>query len=151
MEGELCKKVLNDIFGDLKKIKCGNYNICYGGGGDEFIFELCFYEFGDKLDYLVVSESLCNVQINYGIDDFKFINDDFEVWEIYYQSQMSMVLMIDILYFMIFYGEDCIIFVKKVVMVLSEYIIICFLKDILDIIVFGNDVWFIEIKDLLYL
>lgn len=52
-----------------------------------------------------------------------------------------MILMIDILYFMILYGEDWIIFVKKVVMVLLELIMICYLKDILDILVFGNDVW----------
>lgn len=58
--------------------------------------------------------------------------------------------MIDILYFMILYGEDWIIFVKKVAMVFFEFIIICYFKDMFDIIVFGNDVWCIEIKDLFY-
>ena len=151
MEGELRKKALNDIFGDLKKTKRGNHNTRYGGGGDEPTSELRPYEFGDKLDHLAVSESLRNAQINHGIDDFKLTNDDLEVRETYYQSQMSTVLMIDISHSMILYGEDRITPAKKVAMALSEYITTRFPKDTLDIIVFGNDAWPIEIKDLPYL
>ncbi|MEL6657170.1 MAG: VWA domain-containing protein [Bacteroidota bacterium] len=151
MEGELRKKALTDIFGDLKKTKRGNHNTRYGGGGDEPTSELRPYEFGDKLDHLAVSESLRNAQINHGIDDFKLTNDDLEVRETYYQSQMSTVLMIDISHSMILYGEDRITPAKKVAMALSEYITTRFPKDTLDIIVFGNDAWPIEIKDLPYL
>jgi uncharacterized protein with von Willebrand factor type A (vWA) domain len=59
--------------------------------------------------------------------------------------------MIDISHSMILYGEDRITPAKKVAMALSEYITTRFPKDTLDILVFGNDAWTIEIKDLPYL
>jgi uncharacterized protein with von Willebrand factor type A (vWA) domain len=52
---------------------------------------------------------------------------------------------------MILYGEDRITPAKKVAMALSELIITKYPKDSLDIIVFGDDAWPIEIKDLPYL
>ena len=59
--------------------------------------------------------------------------------------------MIDISHSMILYGEDRITPAKKVAMALSELITTRYPKDTLDIIVFGNDAWQIEIKDLPYL
>ncbi|RMF03936.1 MAG: hypothetical protein D6772_01425 [Bacteroidetes bacterium] len=151
MELALRRKAFKDLFGDLKKTKRGNHDTRYGGGGDEPTSELRPYHFGDKLDQLAVSESLRNAQINHGIDDFKLTDNDLEVRETYYQSQMSTVLMIDISHSMILYGEDRITPAKKVAMALSEYITTRFPKDTLDVIVFGNDAWPIEIKDLPYL
>jgi uncharacterized protein with von Willebrand factor type A (vWA) domain len=52
---------------------------------------------------------------------------------------------------MILYGEDRITPAKKVAMALSELIKTKYPKDTLDIIVFGNDAWQIQIKDLPYL
>jgi uncharacterized protein with von Willebrand factor type A (vWA) domain len=52
---------------------------------------------------------------------------------------------------MILYGEDRITPAKKVAMALSELITTRYPKDTLDIIVFGNDAWQIEVKDLPYL
>jgi uncharacterized protein with von Willebrand factor type A (vWA) domain len=59
--------------------------------------------------------------------------------------------MIDISHSMILYGEDRITPAKKVAMALSELITTKYPKDTLDIIVFGNEAWPIEIKDLPYL
>ena len=59
--------------------------------------------------------------------------------------------MIDISHSMILYGEDRITPAKKVAMALAELIKTRYPKDTLDIIVFGNDAWQIEIKDLPYL
>ena len=59
--------------------------------------------------------------------------------------------MIDISHSMILYGEDRITPAKKVAMALAELITTRYTKDTLDIIVFGNDAWSIEIKDLPYL
>lgn len=151
MELELRRKALEDVFGDIKRTKRGNHNTRHGGRGDEFTSELRPYQFGDQLDRLAVSETLRNAQINHGIDDFQISGDDLEVYETYYQAQMSTVLMIDISHSMILYGEDRITPAKKVAMALSEYITTRFPKDTLDIIVFGNDAWPIEIKDLPYL
>lgn len=151
MEIALRQKALEDIFGQLKKTKRGNHSTKYGGRGDEYAAERRPYEFGDKLDKLAISESLRNAHINHGIDDFKLTQDDLEVYETFYQAQMSTVLMIDISHSMILYGEDRITPAKKVAMALSEYITSRFPKDTLDIIVFGNDAWKVEIKDLPYL
>ncbi|NBC09593.1 MAG: VWA domain-containing protein [Bacteroidetes bacterium] len=151
MEIALRQKALEDIFGEMKKTKRGNHDTKFGGKGDESAAERRPYEFGDRLDRLAVSESLRNAQINHGIDDFKLTHDDLEVQETFYQSQMSTVLMIDISHSMILYGEDRITPAKKVAMALSELITTRYPKDTLDVIVFGNDAWQIEIKDLPYL
>ncbi len=151
MEIALRQKALEDIFGQLKKSKRGNHDTKYGGRGDEHTADRRPFEFGDKLDKLAISESLRNAQINHGIDDFQLTQDDLEVHETLYQSQMSTVLMIDISHSMILYGEDRITPAKRVAMALSEFITTRFPKDTLDIIVFGNDSWQIQIKDLPYL
>lgn len=151
MEIGLRRKALEDIFGILKKSKRGNHSTNFSGRGDETTSELKPYEFGDSLDNLAITESMRNAQITSGIDNFRLTQQDLEVHETYYQSQMSTVLMIDISHSMILYGEDRITPAKKVAMALSELITTRYPKDTLDIIVFGNDAWQIEIKDLPYL
>lgn len=151
MEIAMRQRALEDIFGQLQKSKRGNHSTKYGGKGDENTSDLRPYEFGDKLENLAISESLRNAQINHGIDNFQLTHDDLEVRETFYQSRMSTVLMIDISHSMILYGEDRITPAKKVAMALAELITTRYPKDTLDIIVFGNDAWKIEIKDLPYL
>ncbi len=151
MEVAIRKKSLEDIFGQLKKVKRGDHDTKYGGKGDEQTAELKPFEFGDNLDKIAISESIKNAHINHGIDDFTLTPDDLEVRETFYQSQMSTVLMIDISHSMILYGEDRITPAKKVAMALAELITTRYPKDTLDILVFGNDAWQIQIKDLPYL
>ena len=151
MEIGLRQKSLEDIFGQLKKTKRGNHSTNNGGMGDEFTSDVKPYEFGDPLDKLAITNTMKNAQINHGLDNFQLSNDDIEVHETYYQSQMSTVLMIDISHSMILYGEDRITPAKKVAMALSELITTRYPKDTLDILVFGDDAWQIEIKDLPYL
>ena len=151
MEIALRRKALDDIFDQLQKSKRGNHITRSTGMGDEFTSEVRPFQFGDKLDNIAISESLRNAQINNGIDDFRLTQEDLEVHETYYKSQTSTVLMIDISHSMILYGEDRITPAKKVAMALAELIKTRYAKDTLDIIVFGNDAWKIEIKDLPYL
>ena len=151
MEIALRRQALEDIFGQLKKTKHGNHSTKYSGKGDEQSAELKPYEFGDNLENIAISESLRNAHINHGIDDFKLTPDDLEVRETFYQSQTSTVLMIDISHSMILYGEDRITPAKRVALALSELITTRYPKDTLDILVFGNDAWQIDLKDLPYL
>ncbi|MGB0861794.1 MAG: vWA domain-containing protein [Saprospiraceae bacterium] len=151
MEISIRQQALNDVFGEIKKAKQGKHNTKHGGLGDENTADLRPYQFGDKLDQIAMSESIRNAQINNGLDEFRLTQNDLEVRETLYQSQMSTVLMIDISHSMILYGEDRITPAKKVAMALSELITTRYAKDTLDIIVFGNDAWQIEIKDLPYL
>lgn len=151
MEIALRKKALDEIFDQLQKSKRGNHSTRKTGSGDESTAEMRPFQFGDKLDNIAVSESLRNAQINHGIDEFRLTQNDLEVHETFYKSQTSTVLMIDISHSMILYGEDRITPAKKVAMALAELIKTRYPKDTLDIIVFGNDAWQIEIKDLPYL
>ena len=59
--------------------------------------------------------------------------------------------MIDISHSMILYGEDRITPAKKVAMALAEFIMRRYPKDTIDIVVFGDDAWPVQIKDLPYL
>lgn len=151
MEKELRKKALDDIFGKIKKSKRGNHSTQIAGKGDEFSSDQKPFEFGDRLEQIAVSESIKNAHIQHGIEDFYLTENDLVLQESFYQSQMSTVVMIDISHSMILYGEDRITPAKKVAMALAELIKTKYPKDSLDIIVFGNDAWQIELKDLPYL
>ncbi len=151
LERSLRKRALDQIFGKLKRNTSGNHKTKYTGQGDEQSGEYRSYQFGDALEQISMTESLKNAQINHGMDDFYLTENDLVVEENMFKAQMSTVLMIDISHSMILYGEDRITPAKKVAMALSELITTRYPKDTLDILVFGNDAWPIEIKDLPYL
>jgi uncharacterized protein with von Willebrand factor type A (vWA) domain len=151
-EQTIRKSALEEIFGKLKKTKKGDHNTTYAGqGGDELSADLRGYEFGDTLDQISMTDSIRNAHINHGIGSFMITENDLEVVEREVKTQTSTVLMIDISHSMILYGEDRITPAKKVAMALAELITTRYKKDTLDVIVFGNDAWQIEIKDLPYL
>ena len=150
-EQSLRKSALEEIFGRLKKSKGGEHQTLHTGREGEQTAEIRDYEFGDTLDQISVTDSLRNAQINHGVDNFFMTEGDLEVMESEFKAQTSTVLMIDISHSMILYGEDRITPAKKVAMALSELITKKYPKDTLDILVFGDDAWQIEIKDLPYL
>ena len=119
--------------------------------GDERDGENRNFQYGDDLSTVNMTESLKNAQINHGISDLRMTEDDLIVEETKHKAQMSTVLMIDISHSMILYGEDRITPAKKVAMALVELIKRKYPKDSIDIIVFGNEAWPIQIKDLPYL
>lgn len=145
------KRSLEEIFGKLKKTKQGDHHSFKPGQGDETNPETRPFRFGDMLEQIDFTESIRTAQINHGIDSFHIREDDLSIRETDYKAQTSTVLMIDISHSMILYGEDRITPAKKVAMALSELIKTRYPKDTLDIVVFGNDAWPIEVKDLPYL
>jgi uncharacterized protein with von Willebrand factor type A (vWA) domain len=145
------KKSLEEIFGKIKKTKQGNHNTFKPGGGDEINPETRPFQFGDTLEQIDFTASIRNAQINRGVDNFSLHEDDLDIRETDFKGQTSTVLMIDISHSMILYGEDRITPAKKVAMALSELIKTKYPKDTLDVVVFGNDAWTIEVKDLPYL
>jgi uncharacterized protein with von Willebrand factor type A (vWA) domain len=150
-EQNLRQSALEEIFGKLKKTKTGEHKTHHSGKGDEATTDRREYEFGDTLEQISITDSLRNAQINHGLDDFFMTENDLEVIESEFKTQTSTVLMIDISHSMILYGEDRITPAKKVAMALAELITKKYPKDTLDILVFGDDAWQIEIKDLPYL
>ena len=150
-ERAIRKQALKHIFGKIKKRGNGSQRSKKAGVGDEHTGDFRAYQFGDSLDKVSMTESLRNAQINNGIGEFNMTEDDLVVEETAHKAQMSTVLMIDISHSMILYGEDRITPAKKVAMALAELITTRYPKDTLDILVFGNDAWTIDIKDLPYL
>lgn len=151
MERTLRQHVLEQIFGSLKRSGAGNHSTNHSGAGDESSGDHRAFEFGDAIDKIAMTESLKNAQKNHNGEDWQLDENDLVIEESYFKVQMSTVLMIDISHSMILYGEDRITPAKKVAMALSELIATRYPKDTLDIIVFGNDAWSIEVKDLPYL
>ena len=145
------KRSLDQIFGRIKAGGAGNHRANQVGGGDEANTDRRPYQFGDGLSQIDFTTSMLNGQLRHGVDDFHLEEQDLEVIETDHKSQMSTVLMIDISHSMILYGEDRITPAKKVAMALAELIITKYPKDSLDIVVFGNDAWQVQIKDLPYL
>ncbi len=150
-EQTIRKKSLEEIFGKLKKSKQGNHQTFKQGRGDEMNSDTRPFQFGDMLEQIDFTESIKNAQINHGVEHFTMQEDDLHIREADFKTQTSTVLMIDISHSMILYGEDRITPAKKVAMALAELITTRYPKDTLDIVVFGNDAWSIEIKDLPYL
>ncbi len=150
-EQSLRQSALEEIFGKLKKTKTGEHKTPHAGRGDELNTDRRDYEFGDTLEQIAMTDSIRNAQINHGFEDFTLTEEDLEVVESEFKAQTSTVLMIDVSHSMILYGEDRITPAKKVAMALAELITKKYPKDTLDILVFGDDAWQIEIKDLPYL
>lgn len=150
-ERAIRQQALDQIFGNIKRSGQGSHKSKSPGIGDEHTGDFRSYQFGDSLDKVSITESLKNAQINHGIGNFDLSEEDLVVEETLHKSQMSTVLMIDISHSMILYGEDRITPAKKVAMALAELITTRYPKDTLDILVFGNDAWQIEIKTLPYL
>lgn len=150
-ERAIRKNALEQLFGKIKRQGSGSHKTKQSGLGDEHTGDLRDYQFGDGFDHISMTESLKNAQINHGIGEFKLSESDLVVEDTHHKAQMSTVLMIDISHSMILYGEDRITPAKKVAMALAELITTRYPKDTLDVLVFGNDAWPIEVKDLPYL
>jgi uncharacterized protein with von Willebrand factor type A (vWA) domain len=150
-EQTIRKKSLEEIFGKLKKAKKGNHHTFKTGSGEDQHADTRPFQFGDSFEQIDYTSSIRNAQIRNGAEGFNLRESDLEIRETDFRSQTSTVLMIDISHSMILYGEDRITPAKKVAMAFSELIKTRYPKDTLDILVFGNDAWTIEIKDLPYL
>ncbi|MBL7918736.1 MAG: hypothetical protein JNJ40_00390 [Bacteroidia bacterium] len=143
---------LEYIFGKLKKGAPGNHKTKFTGKqGEETSSDLRAYEFGDSPQSIAMIDSIKQAQINNGTDEFIITENDLLVGEQEFKTQTATVLMIDISHSMILYGEDRITPAKMVAMALAEMVKRKYPKDSLDIIVFGNDAWPIQLKDLPYL
>jgi uncharacterized protein with von Willebrand factor type A (vWA) domain len=150
-EQTIRKQSLDEIFGKLKKSGKGQHKTNKTGSGDELSADNRPWQFGDAPEQVNLSNSIRNAQVNHGIDEFQLTENDLEVQEREHKSHHATVLMIDISHSMILYGEDRITPAKKTAMALAELIRTRYPKDHLDIVVFGDDAWPIEVKDLPYL
>lgn len=150
-EQNIRRNALEEIFGKLKKSGPGSHTTTQGGLGDELGTDIRDYQFGDAVEQISMTDSIRNAYVNQGLNEFILTERDLEVVENEFKTQTSTVLMIDISHSMILYGEDRITPAKKVALALAELITRKYKKDTLDIIVFGDDAWQIQLKDIPYL
>lgn len=152
MEQFIRKTALEQVFGKLRKTGAGDHRSTKSGQGDETTESLRSFQYGDSMSDVDMTASIKNAQIRQSMyGGANMSEEDLEVREKIYKSQMSTVLMIDLSHSMILYGEDRITPAKRVALALAELIRTRYPKDSLDIIAFGNDAWPIELKDLPYL
>ena len=152
LEQSIRDSALERVFGKLKRGADGNHRTVHTGAtGDEMGADLRPFVFGDSLEQISMLESMKQAQINNGFEEFQMTENDLQVHEREHKSQTSTVLMIDISHSMILYGEDRITPAKNVAMALAELIRRKYPRDTLDICVFGDDAWQIEVKDLPFL
>ena len=150
-EQGLRSRALEEIFGKMRKKGRGDHATPYTGAGGEPIPGLRDYRYGDRIEQIAFGESMRTALSRHGADGLRMTTDDLRVREREHTARMATVLMIDISHSMILYGEDRITPAKKVAMGLAELIRRKYPKDALDILVFGNDAWTVEVKDLPYL
>ncbi|MFN8331037.1 MAG: hypothetical protein U0T81_07445 [Saprospiraceae bacterium] len=151
MDADIRRSAFEDLFGKILRSGSGRHNTKKEGQGFDLSESARPYAFGDRFTDIQSADTLRNALIAQGIDDFSFTEKDLVIRDQIDQSLCSTVLMIDISHSMILYGEDRITPAKKVALALAQMIRQIYPKDSLDIIVFGDDAWAVELKDLPYL
>lgn len=150
-EKSLRDRSLNEIFSSLRKGGPGDHKTNFNGAGVERQSETRPWNGHEELVNLDNTGTMINMLKHSSIDALNLSEDDLQVYETDYHTQVSTVLLIDLSHSMILYGEDRITPAKKVAMALSELIMRSYFKDTLDIVAFGNEAWHISVKDLPYL
>ncbi len=150
-ERTIRSRSLEEVFRQLRKAGRGDHKTPFVGKGDERLPETRNWQFGDDVSLLDVTSTLSNSFKRSGAGEWNLAEDDFQVYETDYRTNMATVLMIDLSHSMVLYGEDRITPARKTAMALSELILTRFPKDTLDIVAFGNEAWEVSIKDLPYL
>jgi Ca-activated chloride channel family protein len=150
-EQEIRRGAFDDLFGKSFRGNKGQHQTTFTGRGDEHGSENRSYRYGDPPETWMLNESIINAQIRQGTENWSLSQDDLEVRETEASVQTSTVIMIDISHSMILYGEDRITPSKKVALALYEWVKRKYPKDTIDVLVFGDDAWQIEWKDLPYL
>ncbi|CAN5401143.1 VWA domain-containing protein [soil metagenome] len=136
---EIQKAAFEEIFQDLKKDSAGNHAVHRAGIGGDRLPETRPYEFGDNLQDVDFTASIGNAVRRTGIEDFGMSEDDLETHQREHLTSVATVILIDISHSMILYGEDRITPAKKVAMALTEYIQQKYPKDVIDVVLFGDD------------
>ncbi len=139
---------LKEIFTALKKRRFGEHESPYSGQGIERLSETKPFQFGDQPSNIDFSATIKNAIQREGLDNFNLCEDDFEVYESEHMTSCATVLLLDISHSMILYGEDRITPAKKVALALAEMILTQFPKDSLDVVVFGDRAFEVNLEDI---
>jgi uncharacterized protein with von Willebrand factor type A (vWA) domain len=140
-----------EIFNQLRQDAMGGEHVTpYAGGGGDRLPETRPYEFGDRIQDLDTIGTVRNALIHHGLDRFNVTEEDLSVHEVEHATSCATVLALDISHSMILYGEDRITPAKKVALALAEMIQTRFSKDSLDVILFGDEAFQVDARQLAF-
>jgi len=145
------EKSLEEIFHSLRTGSFGDHSLTRSGPGDNLTYETRPYEFGDRMEYLHITETLNNAYLHHGLEDFKLTQEDLSVIQTEYKTQAATFVLIDASHSMVLYGEDRITPAKKVAMALAELIRRKYPKDYLFIGAFGDYAWSLRYEEVPFL
>lgn len=138
-----------ELFTQLRQDSVGGEHVTpYAGAGGERLPETRPWVFGDRAQDIDILDSMSNALRHLGPGGFEMTEDDLAVHEVEQATSCATVLALDISHSMILYGEDRITPAKKVALALTELIQSRFKKDSLDIILFGDDAFPIDPRQL---
>lgn len=138
-----------DLFAKMRQDTLGGDHVTpYSGAGGDRLPETRPYNFGDRVQDLDCLGSISNVLRHHASEEFEATEDDLSVFEIEHSTSSATVMALDISHSMILYGEDRITPAKKVALALTELIQTRFKKDSLDMILFGDEAFEVDPRQL---
>jgi uncharacterized protein with von Willebrand factor type A (vWA) domain len=141
----------DELFTKMRQDSIGGDHVTpHSGAGGERLPETRPYMFGDRIQDLDCVGSVSNALRRQGVDQFEMTEDDLAVYEVEQSTSCATVLALDISHSMILYGEDRITPAKKVALALTELIQSRFRKDALDVILFGDEAFELDPRQLPY-
>ena len=149
-ERELRASTLEPIFGGLARDGTGEHGVTQPGAGFERLPETKDWHFGDSMDLIDPIGTLSNAVRRGGVDEITIEEEDLRVFETEHNSSCASVLMIDVSHSMVLYGEDRITPARRVAMALCELIKTRYVKDSLNVILFGDTAWEVPIEEIPY-
>lgn len=148
-ERALRSESLDLIFSKMRKGSEGDHRAPSVGDGVDRTAETREWNFGDDLSLLDRPGSLQQAMRRGGAE-FELREEDLRVFETESSSACATVLMVDVSHSMILYGEDRITPAKRVALALSELILTRYPKDSLEVVLFGDRAWQVDVSELPY-
>jgi uncharacterized protein with von Willebrand factor type A (vWA) domain len=148
-ERALRSESLDLIFSKLRSGSAGSHRTPMVGDGGERSAETRAWSFGDDVARLDAPGTLRNA-VRRGLGELDVAEEDFEVFETEATASCATVLCLDVSHSMILYGEDRITPAKRVALGLTELIRTRYPKDALDVVLFGDRAWRVDVAQLPY-
>lgn len=147
-ERGLRNQALETIFHGLRPDARGDHRTKAPGSGGERTSETRPWQFGDPTNAIDFNASFRNAYARSGA--FRLGEEDLEVFETEHNTSCATVLLVDVSHSMVLYGEDRITPAKRVALALCELIKSRYPKDTLDVVLFGDDAWQVQVAELPY-
>jgi Ca-activated chloride channel homolog len=141
---------LDLIFSKLRHGSAGDHRVAALGEGTERTSETREWSFGDDLSLLDRAGSLREAARRSLDGEIELREEDLRVFETEASASCATVLLLDVSHSMVLYGEDRITPAKRVALALVELIQTRYPKDSLEVVLFGDRAWQVDVAELPY-